>query len=82
MPATCLCFFKTGNGSDTQGLCDQIVTKVQMQIPVPAISVDGDASYNFRYDNFSSGGLTSIEITAEISMSYSLLWMWRMKQSQ
>jgi hypothetical protein len=31
---------KTGNGSDIQGLFDQIVTKIQMQIPVPAVSFD------------------------------------------
>jgi hypothetical protein len=43
---------KTDNGSDIQGFFDQIVIKVQMQIPVPAISFDGDPSSNFRHDNF------------------------------
>jgi hypothetical protein len=43
---------KTGNGSDIQGLFDQIATEIQMQIPVAAISVDGDPSYNSRPDNF------------------------------
>jgi hypothetical protein len=49
-----------------------------MQTPVPAISFDGDPYYNFRHDNFSSGGSTGIETMAEISMSYSIRWMKRM----
>jgi hypothetical protein len=43
---------KTRNGSDIQGIFDQIVTKVRMQIPVPVISFDGDPSCNFRDDHF------------------------------
>jgi hypothetical protein len=68
---------KTGNGSDIQGLFYQIVTKVQAQIPVLAISFDGDPSYNFGYDNFSFGGSTGIETMAEISTSYLICWMRR-----
>jgi hypothetical protein len=51
MPATFFVSPKTGNGLDIQGFSDQIVTKVQMQIPVSAISFDGDRFYNFRHDN-------------------------------
>jgi hypothetical protein len=51
MPAIFLCFFKDGQWSDIQALFDQIVTKVQMQIPAQAVSFDGDPSYNFRLDN-------------------------------
>jgi hypothetical protein len=43
---------KTGDGLDIQELFGPIVTKVQVQIPVPAISFDGDPSYNFRRDDF------------------------------
>jgi hypothetical protein len=74
---------KTGNGPDIQGLFDQIVTKIQMQIPVPAISFDDDSSYNFCRDKrFSSGGSTGVETMAEISTSYSIRWMRRMERYQ
>jgi hypothetical protein len=69
---------KTGNGSDVQGLFDQILTKVQMQIPVPAILFDGNPSYNFPHDVFLSGGSTGVETMAEIATSYSIRWMRRM----
>jgi 5'-3' exonuclease len=69
---------KMGDGSDIQGLFDQILTKIQMQIPVPVILFDGDPSSNFRHDLFSSSGLTGIETVAEISTSYPIRWMRRM----
>jgi hypothetical protein len=50
-PAFCLCS-KTGNGSDIQGTFDEILTKVKTRLPVPALSFDGDPSYNFCHDNF------------------------------
>jgi hypothetical protein len=73
---------QTGNGSDIQGLFHQIVTKVQVQISVPAISFDDDPCCNFRCDNFSSGGSISIETMAEISTSYSTRLMRCMCQCQ
>jgi hypothetical protein len=49
----CFCLSsKTSNGSDIQATFDQIVTKVQMHIPVPTLSSDGDPSYNFRHGDF------------------------------
>jgi hypothetical protein len=61
---------KTGNGSDIQGTFDESVTEVKTHIAVPAISSDGDPSYNFRHDNFSSCGSRLIEKMGEISTSY------------
>jgi hypothetical protein len=43
---------KTANRSDIQGLFDQIVRKVQMQIRVPVISFDSDPLYYFCDDIF------------------------------
>jgi hypothetical protein len=42
----------THNGSDIQKLFDQIITKIEIQIPGPVISFDSDPSYIFRHDNF------------------------------
>jgi hypothetical protein len=43
---------KTGNGSDIQGTFDQIHISVNTQIPVPALSSNGEPSYSFRHDAF------------------------------
>jgi hypothetical protein len=62
---------KTGNGLCIQGAFDQIVTKIKMQIPVPALSFIGDPTYNFRHNDFSSCGSALLEKKGEISTSYS-----------
>jgi hypothetical protein len=40
-------FFKDGHGSDIQ---DQIVTKIESQVALPALSFDSDPSYNLQHD--------------------------------
>jgi hypothetical protein len=52
MPAAFLCFFKDEQCVRYSRTFGQIVTKVQMQMLVPAISFDDDPSYNFCHDNF------------------------------
>jgi hypothetical protein len=58
-PLSCISS-KRGNGSDVQGLFDWIVPQIKTQVYVRLLSLDSDPSYNFRYDDFSSGGSTII----------------------
>jgi hypothetical protein len=46
------------NGLDVQGLFDQIMTNVKAQMPVPALSFEGDLSFNSHHEDFASRGST------------------------